>query len=95
MVGSLVHDGEGRLEYQAVTIAHYGPGYIAYGPADPFVLRTLMLTWARTLLLLHCVHAVSRTTHFENTIKNIGESTATGPGSQIFADRVKESSVGA
>ncbi|CDH59006.1 predicted protein [Lichtheimia corymbifera JMRC:FSU:9682] len=40
--------------HQVLTIAHYDPGFMSYGPGDPIILRFMLLTWCRTLALVTC-----------------------------------------
>lgn len=37
-----------------IVVPHLHPGYVSYGSGDMRILRLLLLTWCRTLLLVSC-----------------------------------------
>lgn len=43
-------------EAQVLVVPHLDPGFVSYGPADPRILRLMLLTWIRTLVLIHCCY---------------------------------------
>ncbi|CDH57512.1 predicted protein [Lichtheimia corymbifera JMRC:FSU:9682] len=44
-------------EAQVLIVPHLHPGFVSYGPADPRILRLMLLTWIRTLILIECCYA--------------------------------------
>lgn len=43
-------------EAQVLVVPHLHPGFVSYGPADPRILRLILLTWIRTLVLIDCCY---------------------------------------
>lgn len=41
---------------QVLVLPHLDPGFVSYGPADPRILRLMLLTWIRTFILIDCCY---------------------------------------
>ncbi|KAI7883943.1 hypothetical protein K492DRAFT_192142 [Lichtheimia hyalospora FSU 10163] len=41
---------------QVLVIPHLHPGFVSYGPADPRILRLMLLCWIRTFVLIDCCY---------------------------------------